>query len=78
MRKNVPVLKAVKTKLQGMHTCKLYTNAQVVSSPENPANSQEKIQKVINGMAAKLRVQNQHGCQYIEAINDFIAPGINN
>jgi glutamyl-tRNA reductase len=79
MRKNVPVLKAVKNKLQGMHSCKLYTNAaQDISSPASPINSQEKIQKVINGMAAKLRVQNQHGCQYIEAINDFIAPGLNN
>jgi glutamyl-tRNA reductase len=79
MRKNVPVLKAVKTKLQGMHACKLYSNTtQNVSSPATPVQSQEKIQKVINGMAAKLRVQNQHGCQYIEAINDFIAPGINN
>jgi glutamyl-tRNA reductase len=62
-----------------MHSCKLYTNAaQDISSPVSPVNSQEKIQKVINGMAAKLRVQNQHGCQYIEAINDFIAPRINN
>ncbi|HMG82098.1 MAG TPA: glutamyl-tRNA reductase [Ferruginibacter sp.] len=79
MRKNVPVLKAVKSKLQGMHACKLYTNAaQDISSTEAPDNSPEKIQKVINGMAAKLRVQNQHGCQYIEAINDFIAPGLNN
>jgi len=79
MRKNVPVLKAVKTKLQGMHACKLYCSAsQDISSPASPVNSQEKIQKVINGMAAKLRVQNQHGCQYIEAINDFIAPRINN
>jgi glutamyl-tRNA reductase len=78
MRKNVPVLKAVKTKLQGMHACKLYSNAAHTSSPASPVNSQDKIQKVINGMAAKLRIQNQHGCQYIEAINDFIAPGLNN
>ncbi len=79
MRKNVPVLKAVKTKLQGMHACKLYCSAsQDIPSPASPVNAQEKIQKVINGMAAKLRVQNQHGCQYIEAINDFIAPGLNN
>ena len=76
MRKNVPVLKAVKSKLQGMHECKLYTNAAQDTTPPS-ADSQEKIQKVINGMAAKIRLQNQHGCQYIEAINDFIAPGRN-
>jgi glutamyl-tRNA reductase len=31
------------------------------------------IQRVINGMATKIRLQNQGGCHYIEAINEFIA-----
>jgi glutamyl-tRNA reductase len=61
MRKHVPVLKAVKTKLQEIHL--------------NP--DQERIQKVINGMAVKMRQHNQRGCHYIEAINEFMAPGIN-
>ncbi|MBI3883091.1 MAG: NAD(P)-binding domain-containing protein, partial [Sphingobacteriales bacterium] len=82
MRKNVPVLKAVKNKLQEMHTCKLYTTASQHNTSTSPitshANAEEKIQKVINGMAVKLRQQNQHGCQYIEAINDFIAPPATN
>lgn len=79
MRKNVPVLKAVKNKLQQMHSCKLYMDYSAQQSPTiiaTPA-SEEKIQKVINGMAVKLRQQNQQGCYYIEAINDFIAPGTN-
>lgn len=61
MRKHVPVLKAVKNKLQEIHL--------------NP--DQERIQKVINGMAVKMRHHNQRGCHYIEAINEFMAPGIN-
>jgi glutamyl-tRNA reductase len=61
MRKHVPVLKAVKIKLQGIH--------------HNP--DQERIQKVINGMAVKMRLHNQRGCHYIEAINEFMAPAVN-
>jgi glutamyl-tRNA reductase len=61
MRKHVPVLKAVKNKLQELH--------------HNP--DQERIQKVINGMAVKMRQHNQRGCHYIEAINEFMAPRVN-
>ncbi|MEJ0103168.1 MAG: glutamyl-tRNA reductase [Bacteroidota bacterium] len=64
MRKHVPVLKAVKTKLQEIHTGSLY-----------PDNNNPKIQQVINGLASKMRKQNQKGCYYIEAINEFIATG---
>ena len=61
MRKHVPVLKAVKNKLQEIHC--------------NP--DQQRIQKVINGMAVKMRLHNKRGCHYIEAINEFMAPGVN-
>jgi glutamyl-tRNA reductase len=61
MRRHVPVLKAVKIKLQEIH--------------HNP--DQERIQKVINGMAVKMRQHNQRGCHYIEAINEFMAPAVN-
>lgn len=61
LRKHAPVLKAVKIKLQGLH--------------QNP--DQERIQKVINGMAVKMRLHNQRGCHYIQAINEFMAPGVN-
>jgi glutamyl-tRNA reductase len=73
MRRHVPVLKAVKHKLQAMHSCNLYLN---YSSTQTPViaylTAEQKIQKVINGMAIKMRHQNQRGCNYIEAINEYI------
>lgn len=75
MRKHVPVLKAVKTKLKEINTSPLF-----ISLPDHnnlKITTDEKIQKVINGMASKLKIQNQKGCQYIEAINEFIATGTN-
>lgn len=75
MRKHAPVLRAIKSKLQEIQTFPLYNQV----SPEIPStsttNADKKIQRVINGMASKLRVQNQRGCQYIEAINEFLATG---
>ncbi|MDP4149520.1 MAG: glutamyl-tRNA reductase [Bacteroidota bacterium] len=76
MRKHVPVLKAVKTKLQELHHCRLF--AGITASREGAslaACSDQQIQRVINGMAAKLRQHNQRGCHYIEAINEYIATG---
>jgi len=74
MRKHVPVLKAVKNKLQEIQYLPLYiqlhtTNASGVTCTD------AKIQRVINVMASKMRRQNQRGCHYIEAINEFIANG---
>jgi glutamyl-tRNA reductase len=40
-------------------------------------NFDYEIQKVVSGMAIKMRGQNQRGCQYIEAINEYIATGTN-
>jgi len=76
MRKHVPVLRAVKTKLEEIHTCSLYTQI----SPDTysfTSGTNPKIQQVINGLASKMRKQNQKGCYYIEAINEFIAPASN-
>jgi len=76
MRKHVPVLKAVKTKLKEIHTSPLFLQS---SSDEDFLNNgaDEKIQRVINGMATKMRNHNQRGCHYIEAINEFIASSTN-
>jgi len=77
MRKHVPVLKAVKTKLKEIHLHQpLLVN---LPSPARLLDKQadEKIQRVLNGMASKMRRQNQRGCHYIEAINEFIAAGTN-
>jgi glutamyl-tRNA reductase len=74
MRKHVPLLKAVKTKLNEIHSSDLFSRANTITSP---VNSEEKIQLVINGMATKMRRHNKQGCYYIEAINDFISSDIN-
>lgn len=79
MRKHVPVLKAVKDKLEQIHSCQIDTGAYSATTfisfaAEKP---EARIQKVITTMAVKMRHQNQRGCQYIEAINDFMAPGAN-
>jgi glutamyl-tRNA reductase len=73
MRKHVPVLKAVKTKLQEIQSCKFYLQSFPLAPQKQSAD--QKIQRVINGMASKLRVQNHRGCHYIEAINEYIATG---
>lgn len=70
-RKYVPVLKAVKTKLKEIHNNPLFIPLY------NSTHTEEKIQRVINGMAYKMKEQNQQGCHYIEAINEFIATGSN-
>jgi len=75
MRKNVPVLKAIKTKLYAMQSCEMFISC--FSSAVTIPNTDDQIQKVINGTAVKLRTQNQHGCYYIEAINEYIAIGTN-
>lgn len=74
MRKHVPVLKAVKMKLQEIHTHPFYLqNFYSVSLSE--VNRHHEIQKVLNGMAVKMRGKNRYGCYYIEAINEFLTTG---
>jgi len=77
MRKNVPVLKAVKQKLIDMHQCNLFLTAYPNVGKPAQNYSSDTIQKVINNMALKMRQQHQPGCNYIEAINDFITSSVN-
>ena len=72
MRKHVPVLKAVKTKLKELHTCPIFSRVSGESLP-SATDTDEQIQRVLNGMATKMRQHNQGGCHYIEAINEYIA-----
>lgn len=67
MRRHVPMLQEVKVKLQELHT----NNIQY--TPVHHIDAGEKIQKVINTLATKMRRKNTIGCCYIEAINEFIA-----
>lgn len=72
MRRHVPVLKAVKSKLKELHTSPLFRQLSGEPSPCT-TDMDEQIQRVINGMATKMRQQNQGGCNYIQAINEYIA-----
>ncbi|MEN9686921.1 MAG: glutamyl-tRNA reductase [Bacteroidota bacterium] len=67
LRTHVPILKAVKQKLNDMQNCAMYLAAEHRALP-----NQASIQKVVNTVAVKMRQQHQPGCYYIEAINEFM------
>ncbi len=71
MRRHVPVLREVKIKLQEIDRSPLFDQQSHRKSPS--VATDQKIQRVLNGMASKMRRENQRGCQYIQAINEFIA-----
>jgi glutamyl-tRNA reductase len=75
MRRHVPLLKAVKSKLREIHHSPLYIS--YVARPGDMVDPDDRIQRVINGMASKIRKQNRQGCFYIEAINEFMETGTN-
>lgn len=80
MRKNAPVIKAVKQKLHDMHHCRMFLSACPDTMSDNLSLSpvkQQAIQKVIKKMAVKMRVKKTPGCSYIEAINDFMITHVN-
>ncbi len=72
MRKNAPALNAIKSKLS-------YLYMQHFSELKGDPNkcpviaAEKKIQQVINSIAGKMKGQNQPGCHYLEAINEFMA-----
>lgn len=67
MRKHVPVLKEVKNKLK-----EIYVSPSLLQGREHVVND-DKIQKVINTLANKMRKDNKPGCHYIQAINEYIS-----
>ncbi len=71
LRKYAPVLRALKEKLHDIHTCNLFLSA--FEYDEIPEPNSEYIQKAVNNMAIKMRRQHTPGCNYIQAINDYIA-----
>jgi glutamyl-tRNA reductase len=68
MRQHVPMLKNLKLKLR-----ELYNNSMYVTPVVCPKKMDLHIQRVLNETAGKVKLQNQRGCQYIAAINDFIS-----
>lgn len=77
MRKNAPALNAIKGKLIEIHTLlKITFPNEGKGCPV--MNAERKIQKVINNVAFKMRSQNQQGCHYLEAINEFMSVSAGN
>jgi len=68
MRRHVPMLKDLKHKLKEIHQF----SAKNTSLDYSDAVDM-KIQKLVNETAGKMRADNQKGCQYISAINEFMA-----
>jgi glutamyl-tRNA reductase len=73
MRRNVPVLKAIKTKLEQLHQCDIFISYSAKYNSAPVYKNDDKIQKLVNGLAVKMKEQNQQGCYYLEALNEFIA-----
>lgn len=71
MRKHVPVLRAVKIKLKELHASGLLVRLTGEAVPPID-EADEQIQRVINGMASRMRERNQGGCNYIQAINEYV------
>ena len=68
MRRHVPMLKHLKIKLKELHTHPSYSNPTTTC----PKKLDVQIQRVLNETAGKIKLQNQCGCQYLAALNDFI------
>jgi glutamyl-tRNA reductase len=69
MRKHVPMLKDLKVKLKELFAHPHYKPAAATC----PKALEVQIQRVLNETAGKVRIQNQRGCQYIMALNEFIS-----
>jgi len=67
-RKQTAVLNQVKNKLQEIS----HNPAFIGQNNAEDIQHAELIQKVVNGMAYKMKEKNQRGCQYLEAINEFM------
>lgn len=72
MRKHVPVLRQVKSKLLEIPVSPVLLSGLPVASLHG-TDHHEKVQKVINNLATRMRRDYTPGCHYIQAINDFIA-----
>jgi glutamyl-tRNA reductase len=68
MRKHVPMLKDLKTKLKEIHSHSINLH----TTPSCDRTLDIKIQRVLNETAGKIKMDNQRGCQYISAINEFM------
>ncbi len=78
MRRHAHVLKAVKYQLQQLYVANpIDNNIFTARFSSTGTSSEQQIQKLVNSMAIKLRTNNNPGCQYIKALNDFINASVN-
>jgi glutamyl-tRNA reductase len=75
LRKSAPTLNAIKTTLTEINNKTLHSQPGSRQSHCPVMNAADKIQKVVNNVAQKMRTQHQTGCHYIEAINEFMGAG---
>ncbi|MER3470982.1 MAG: glutamyl-tRNA reductase [Chitinophagaceae bacterium] len=68
MRKHVPMLKDLKIKLKEL----IRYHEHLYTSTTCPKKLDSYIQRVLNDTAGKVKVQNQRGCQYLSALNEFV------
>jgi glutamyl-tRNA reductase len=70
MRKHVPLLKDLKCKLKAIYT---HPQNLHLATTTCPKTIDVQIQRVLNDTAGKIKLNNQRGCQYINAITEFIS-----
>jgi glutamyl-tRNA reductase len=76
MRKNAPALKEIKTKLNEISKDQHFIAAKT-GGVCPLVKIEEKIQRVVNSIAAKMRSQEQPSCYLMEAINEFMGGPVN-
>jgi glutamyl-tRNA reductase len=72
VRKNAPLLNTIKGHLAQI----ALIHERELNNPQTRCPyiaAEQKIQQVVNSIAGKMRSQNQPGCYYLQAINDFMA-----
>jgi glutamyl-tRNA reductase len=76
MRKQVPVLKSMKTKLREISGFRSF-NYGLKESVSNPLLLETRIQEVINSVASQMLGSKCKGCHYIQAMNKFLVASEN-
>jgi glutamyl-tRNA reductase len=70
MRRHVPMLKDLKVKLKELYLD--IQNVHASATSESEAIDLQ-IQRLLNQTAQKLKVQNEKGCQYLQALNQIMS-----
>ena len=73
LRRHVPYIQQLKSRLGKMNDCPFYLQF----LKDNTSPSEEQVRRIVNGMATKMKLNNQPGCHYIEAISEYISISVN-